>query len=309
MFMDRILGLVWRTCSIFLLAMLLQLFLWISLLHAAVGKLDVVVSILPQKYFVDRIGGDKVNCSVIVQPGADPATYEPRPRQMAFLAKANLYFSIGVPFEQAWLKRFSQVNPKLMIVPVQDGIRLYPVSENKSMGEKIHGRATGMMDPHIWLSPPLVMLQARNILDALVHARPAYAAYFQANYLALVQLVARTDMKIMDMLMPEVAGKSKPPVFMVFHPCWGYFARAYGLRQVAIQEAGREPGARRLAELVSMARRLGVVSIFVQPQFSSRSAKAIADSVGASLVPLDPLAYDWDRNLIKVATRIRESLR
>ena len=274
------------------------------------GKLDIMVSILPQKYFAEKIGGDRVEVSVMVEPGADPATYEPRPRQMAMLGRARLYFALGVPFERTWLKRFREINPRLEIVPTQEGIRLFPIISNDTSGERARSEgSTEIKDPHIWLSPPLVMLQARNMLTALVRARPEDSAYFRKNYLSFVQLVARTDLRIMDIFQPGRKGKGEKRMFMVYHPCWGYFARAYGLRQVAIEEGGKEPKPARLVQLARFAREKGIASVFVQPQYSRKSARAVADSISAKLVPVDPLAYEWDRNLLSVAAMIKENLR
>ena len=276
----------------------------------AARKLNIMVSILPQKYFVEKIGGNRVDVSVMVEPGANPATYEPRPKQMAMLGRAGLYFAIGVPFERTWLKRFREINPHLEIIPTQKGIKLFPVNGMDISGEMVRSAdSTEIMDPHIWLSPPLVMLQARNMLAALISARPEDSEYFQKNYLSFVKLVARTDLKIMDMFQFARKGKGEKHMFMVYHPCWGYFARAYGLRQVAIEKEGKEPKPARLVQLAKVAREKGIVAIFVQPQYSRKSAGAIADSLSAKLVPADPLAYEWDRNLLSVAALIKGNLR
>jgi len=269
-------------------------------------RLEVVASILPQKYFVEKIGGERVHVSVMVEPGANPATYEPRPQQMAVLARASIYFSIGVPFESVWLERFRRINPDMAIVPTQEGIALYPAGGGAEGEDRKGCSATGIMDPHIWLSPPLVMVQARNIVAALIKARAEDSKYFQERYLSFIQLVARTDLKLLEIFQDISTGRN---TFMVYHPCWGYFARAYGLKQVAIEEGGREPKPARLAALAAMAKKMGIRSIFIQPQYSRRSAEAVAGSMGAGLIPADPLAYEWDRNLLSTAGKIKESLR
>ncbi len=272
------------------------------------GKLEAVVSILPLKYFVEQIAGDRVKVSVMVEPGANPATYEPKPRQMASLSHASMYFSIGVPFERTWLDRFRQINPELRIIPVQQGIRLYPIG-NEKPGKNIGNRQHVLKDPHVWLSPPLVMVQARNILFALMQDMPEQSAYLYDRYRKFIGLVVSTDLRIMDIFKSSLKKENGRNTFLVFHPCWGYFARAYGLRQLVIEQQGREPKPSQLARITREAARAGMMSIFVQPQFSSRSARAVADSIGAALVPADPLAYDWDANLISVALRIKEALR
>ncbi len=275
------------------------------------SRLQAMVSILPLKYFVERIGGERVDVSVMVAPGANPATYEPRPRQMAVLSRAEIYFAIGVPFEKTWLPRFERINPAMEIIPVQKGIKLYPISGDTSPENQWERRGFSptMMDPHIWLSPPLVMLQARNILDALLEKRPKDSSYFQARYLDFIEQIAQTDLKIMNMFQSISSEIGRQRAFMVYHPCWGYFARAYGLRQIAIEEKGREPKPARLVTLAKMAKRLGIKTILIQPQYSKKSAEAVADSIGATLLPADPLAYEWDKNLLSVARKIKENLR
>jgi len=130
----------------------------------AADRVPVFVSIVPQKYFVQQIGKEWVDVQVMVLPGASPATYEPKPDQMAGLAKAKIYFAIGVPFEKVWLPKIAAANPAIKVVPTDQGI------------EKPGN------DPHIWLSPPLVRIQARAIMTALKEADPGHANEYESNY-------------------------------------------------------------------------------------------------------------------------------
>ncbi len=298
-------GCMWRLFSVFFIFSMCCL---PTNSFGAPEKLQVVVSILPQKFFVEKIGGDKVNVSVMVAPGANPATYEPKPRQMAKLSMAKIYFAIGVPFERVWLKRFKDTNPGLSIILTQEGIKLLPMSRSLPSDRRAGPASTGIMDPHIWLSPPLVMLQARNILDALVNAQPESMSYFQDRYASFINLVVSTDIKIMNIFNPGHK-RIQQDAFMVYHPCWGYFAKAYGLKQIPIEEEGKEPKPAHLVKLVRMARESNISAILIQPQYSQKSAVAIADSIGATLIPADPLAYEWDKNLLFVARKIKENLR
>ena len=141
-------------------------FLFIGSLHAeAAKKLTVFVSIAPQKYFVRQIGGEGVDVHIMVPAGASPATYEPRPRQMAALAKTPIYFAIGVPFEKSWLKKIVAANPNMQVVHTDHGIQKIPMSahhhEAEHQPEKDDREQHGEPDPHIWLSPALVLIQAR----------------------------------------------------------------------------------------------------------------------------------------------------
>ena len=274
----------------------------------AEGKtLSVFVSILPQKYFVERIAGGSVNVSVMVQPGASAETYEPSPRQMAELAEAQIYFRIGLPFEDAWLERIHRSNPHLLLVDTRQGIQLRPIEGHHHHDkESGHGSAhlEGLMDPHIWLSPILVTQQAETIYTALAALNPAKRDEYKGNYRMFVEDLEAADREIRSIL-KDVRGKK----FMVFHPAWGYFADEYGLVQVPIEVEGKEPNAKELAQIIDLARREGITTIFVQSQSNIKQAETVAKAVNAQVVQLDPLAENYLDNLIHTAEAIAAGVR
>ena len=155
-------------------------------------QLAVFVSIPPQKYFVQQIGKERVQIQVMVQPGASPATYEPRPRQMAAITKAQIYFAIGVAFEKTWLRKIAAANPKLRVVHTDQGIQKIPMARHHHDDEHPPERGhQGEVDPHIWLAPTLVMTQARTILNALVEIDPTHRDVYESNTkIFLAQLAA-----------------------------------------------------------------------------------------------------------------------
>ena len=314
----------------------------------ATDKLPVFVSIVPQKYFVQQIGKDLVDIQVMVQPGASPATYEPKPKQMVDLSKAKIYFAIGVPFENVWLEKIAAPNPDMRVIHTDHGIRKLAMEvrhdhdghaeehhegghdhekgehhgeakhdEDRHDHEKgeHHGEAehdedhhdhrghTGL-DPHIWLSPPLVKIQARNILDALQKADPAHLSVYEANFQEFAERIDQLDAD----LKKTFTGK-KGLQFMVFHPAWGYFAHAYGLKQVPIELEGKDPKPAQLQELIQNARKSGIKVIFVQPQFSTQSAELVAKEIGGQVAFANPLAEDWMANLRHVADKFRAALK
>jgi zinc transport system substrate-binding protein len=272
-------------------------------------QLPVFVSIPPQKYFVQQIGMDLVKVQVMVAPGASPATYEPKPAQMTALARARIYFSIGVPFESAWLKKIAAANPKLMVVPTDHGIAKLTMAshhhaEQKTLFEKEQDHPNGLTDPHIWTSPPLVMMQARSILIALQACDPANHALYETNYKHFIDDLIDLDAELRQIL----AGK-KGASFIVFHPSWGYFADAYELQQIAIEIEGKDPKPAQLQELIGRANEKNIKAVFVQPQFSSKNADVIAKAIGGRIIPADPLAADWAANLRTQALQFRAALR
>jgi zinc transport system substrate-binding protein len=267
-------------------------------------RLRVFVSILPQKTFVERIGGERVDVSVLVQPGQSPATYEPTARQMARLNEAALYLRIGVPFENSFLPKLQRAVPGLRIVDTRNGVRLRTMADH-GHGDHDHGENSGEgNDPHIWLSPRLAMVQATTIYTALTRSSPEDEPTFRAGLKGFLADLADLHADLLVLTEP-VRGKG----FMVFHPSWGYFADEYGLRQHAVEVDGKAPAPRQLTALIREAREQGTTALFVQPQFDRRTAERIAEAINGSVQSLDPLAEDYIQNLRTSAQRIREALR
>ena len=280
---------------------------------ALARPLMVFVSIVPQKYFLEKIGGDLVEVAVMVPPGANPATYEPKPKQMVALAKADIYFAIGVPFEATWLKKIAATNTKMVVVHTEAGIKkVAMITHHQHEEAEQHQGKTGQKhvrhlskDPHIWLSPPLVMQQARNILNGLIALDDAHRPIYEANYRNFIVEIVNLDLELKRTF--ETDGDHLE--FMVFHPSWGYFARAYGLKQIPIEMEGKEPKPAELQYLIQYGREHGIKAIFVQPQFSWQAAQTIAHSLGGQIILVDPLAPDWKKNLQEVAVKFETALR
>jgi len=281
---------------------------------AAQDKLTVFVSINPQKYFVQQIGKDLVDVQVMVQPGADPHTYEPRPRQMAAISRAKLYFAIGIEFERANLEKIVSANRKLKIIHTDLGIEKMPMRAHHEYGKNgghpregdHHGEDGhhGTPDPHIWLSPPLVKIQARTILAALQEIDPAHGSAYEANFRQFEANIDRLDADL-----KQTFEGRQGLQFMVFHPSWGYFAQAYGLKQVPIEIQGKNPKPAQIKALIEHAREKGIKVVFVQPQFSARNAQLVAREIGGQTAVVDPMALDWMANLRRAADKFRLALK
>jgi zinc transport system substrate-binding protein len=265
---------------------------------ALAEPLTVAVSILPQKRFVEKLVGEEVRVIVMVGPGQSPATYEPTPKQMAALSGAELYFSTGLPFERIWLPRIRQACDGLQVVDATRGI---PRREMAGHHGHDHG---GERDPHLWTDPRLVARSLPALAEALAAANPANADRYRAKAVAFAAELEALHQELAELL-AVAEGKS----FLVFHPSWGYFAEAYGLRQLPIEIEGKTPGARSLAETIDRARAEGVTAIFVQRQFAGGAARAVAEAIDARLIQVDPLAEDYCENLRGTARAFAEALR
>jgi len=303
----------------------------------AADKLSVFVTIAPQKYFVQQICKDLVDVRVMVRPGADPHTYEPKPQQMVALSRAKLYFAVGIDFEEANLGKLTATNPNLKVIHTDHGIEKLKMEdhhhqdghaeehhededhegddheadhdnekgehhEEEEHDEDQHGHAG--LDPHIWLSPPLVKIQARTIMAALQKADPGHRSVYEANFEAFAAQIDQLDAD----LKKTFTGKTGLQ-FMVFHPSWGYFAQAYGLKQVSIEIEGKDPKPAQLQELIQHARKNKIKVVFVQPQFSTKSAELVAREIGGQVAFADPLAEDWMANLRQVADKFQAALK
>ncbi len=282
---------------------LLMLIFLVSPSIRATAKIPVFVSILPQKYFVKKIGGDLVDVDVMVFPGASPHTFEPKPRQMVALAKAKLYFAIDVEFEHVWLKKFSASNPIMRVVRMDQGIEKMPMTAYHHEGDGDEHQQ-GIPDPHIWLSPSLVKKQAKTILEALEKLDSSHQKQYRLNYHRFMNEISELDLD----LRKTFHGKEGLQ-FIVFHPSWGYFARDYHLKQVPIEIEGKNPKPAQLRELIRHARAQDIRVIFVQPQFSQRNARLIAKEIKGEVVRIDPLVEDWGDNMRTVASKFKNALK
>ena len=271
------------------------------------SNINAIVSILPEQTFVKAIGGDKVSISVMVLPGNSPHTYEPKPSQMKDVAKAALYFAIGVEFENVWLSKFKNLNKNMQIIDLSSGIEKLPMTVHYDEAHDEHGhqehdenKEHKGNDPHIWTSPDNVKIIAKNIYNALAKVDPANENYFKQNYEKFLALIAETDNKIKNILSNQPKGTK----FMVFHPSWGYFAKAYGLQQLPVEIEGKSPKPKELVHLIKEAKEEQISAIFTQPEFSDSIAKVMANELHIQVIKVSPLAPNWSENLIKISNAI-----
>ncbi|MGC9323322.1 MAG: metal ABC transporter solute-binding protein, Zn/Mn family [Desulfomonilia bacterium] len=268
--------------------------------------LKIFVSVLPQAYFVERVGGDRVDVSVMVGPGQSPHTYEPAARQMADISRADMYFRVGVPFEHGLIPKIRNMFPDLAIVDTRENVDMLfftDTEHHEEHGHEHHGDEGGAPDPHIWLDPKRVKIQAHTIAQTLVRIDPDHEGLYRKNLEGFLEDLDRLDRDISRSLSPYRGTK-----LYVFHPAFGYFADSYGLIQVAFESEGKEPSARQLADLIEQARSDGVKVIFVQPQFSRRNAQAVARAIDGAVVPIDPLPRDYLTQMRDMAQAIQTAL-
>jgi zinc transport system substrate-binding protein len=275
---------------------------------ALFADLNVAVTNIPQKVFVEKIGGENVNVDLLVPPGSNPHSYTPKPQQMKEMSKADIYFTIGIEFEKAWVPKFKALNKNMHVKSMQEGMDLIEFKDEHDDHEKHHDQQNHHehshegIDPHVWTSPAAVKIMGKNILHELKELDPKNSAYYEKNYKSFLKYVEETDHKIKNILKDVPKGTK----FMVFHPAFGYFAHQYGLKQVPIEVEGKEPKPKMLAYIIEEAKHDGIKTIITSPEFSDKAAKTLAKEIGGSVIKISPLNPKWSENLIKLAKSITE---
>jgi len=273
------------------------------------GKLNVFVSITPQAFFVESIGGDKVDVSVMIPPGGNPHTYEPTPSQLTKLSKSLLYVKVGsgVEFELEWMDKLASLNKRMRICDSSKGVKLISMDEHDHEEEgndddEHHHEHTGN-DPHIWLSPNNAIIMAMNIKEALINIDPENKDYYQQKTTELIMqlddLKREVNTKLADL---------SSRTFLIFHPAWGYFASDFNLNQIAAEHMGKEPSPKQLMQVINQAKKLNIKVIFASPQFDQKSAKVIANEIKGTVELIDPLSKDYFNNLRKAANAFKKSM-
>ena len=276
-----------------------------TLLNAS--KPEITVNILPQKYFVEKIVKDKFEINVMVKPGSSPHNYEPKPSQMKSLVNSKAYFLVGDPFEQAWMDKFKQNAKNTLFVDTTKGIEKIQMEEHNHHDEanvdaKHDEHDHSGFDPHVWLDPLLVKIQAKNIYEAMLEIDSQNSDFYKANYEEFIKELDTLDENIKTILSPY-----KDKAFMVFHPSWGYFAKRYDLEQISIEIEGKEPKPNELVELIEEAKKHDIKIVFVAPQFSQKSAKTISKNINANVIAIDPISGNWKESMLDTANQIANS--
>lgn len=251
----------------------------------------MAVSVAPQAEIVRRIGGGRVAVLSLAAPGSSDEDLSLSPRKVRALEHTVLYVKVGHPafaVEARYVDPFLASHPEIRVVDMSSGMEL--ISDDHDHG----GHEGG--DPHVWVAPQTMAVAGRNIAAALSDLDPEHAPEYRANLERFLKDVDRLDREIRARLAPLNTGQR---AFLVFHPSWGYFARQYGLEQIAIEAEGKEPGAVQLIRTIERARREGAEVVLVP--YPRESAQVLADEIGGRIVTADPQSADWEGTLLRVA--------
>lgn len=258
-------------------------------------KPTITVTLEPLRYFTEAIAGDQYQVVSMVPKGSSPETYDPTPQQLVALNKSQAYFRIGhIGFEQTWMDRLASNSPQLKFFDTSKGIDLIHTPGHQH-GDHYHA---GGVEPHVWNSTNNAIILAENIYQALSELDTSHQSYYKERLDSLKQTIQQTDRTIRELL------QKADRTFLIYHPALSYFARDYGLKQISIEDEGKEPSPAQLKTLIETCRKENIHIIFVQQEFDIKNAQLIADELGVTIIPINPLSYDWPTEMINVANAL-----
>ena len=259
------------------------------------GDSVIFTDIAPTAFFVKRICGSHFEVDILVKAGQDPHTFAPTPKQVISLNKSRAFLHADMPFSRTIVSKLGE-GPKIVNVTAN----LERMKAKHKCASCEHEKED---DPHIWMSPRLMLGVCNTICDKLCEMDGENSAEYKANCQKLIEELTELDNEITTMLKP-VAGSS----FFIYHPSLGYLARDYNLKQVAVETGGGAPGPKHVNNLIESAIAEKIKAIFVQATFPDTAAKTIADKTGAAVVTLDPLSEDYIVNMKKIAAELSKAL-
>ena len=259
-------------------------------------KSILTVTLEPLRYFTEAIAGDNYEIVSMVPKGSSPESYDPTPQQLVNLSKSQAYFRIGyIGFEQTWMKKLEANCPDMKVYDTSKGIDLIR-DKGHWHGDHFH---EGGVEPHVWNSTQNALIIADNIYQALCELYSTHQEDYQKRLDVLKQTIQQTDTNVRTLL------ENADSTFLIYHPALSYFARDYGLKQVSIEEGGKEPSPAQLKALIETCRNENVHTIFVQQEFDQRNAQLIANELGINIVSINPLSYDWVKEMIRIAEALK----
>ena len=259
-------------------------------------KAIITVTLEPLRYFTEAIAGENYQVVSMVPKGSSPESYDPTPQQLVNLSKSQAYFRIGhIGFEQAWMKKLEANCPDMKIYDTSKGIDLIR-DKGHWHGNHFH---EGGVEPHIWNSTQNALIIADNIYQALCELDSTHEADYKNRLDSLKQSIRQTDAETRRLL------ENADSTFLIYHPALSYFARDYGLKQISIEEGGKEPSPAQLKKLIETCRNENVHTIFVQQEFDQRNAQLIAHELGINIVSINPLSYDWTEEMLRTAKGLK----
>lgn len=265
----------------------------------------VTVSIEPQRFLLERIAGDKVDCASLLPAGANPETIEPTMANLMRIEKSAAYFQIGnTGFEQSVVEKVKANNPDLIIIDTSARVELLRGTHHHHHDDADDDDHDGdheadEIDPHIWSSAKNAIIIAENILNGLVEINPDNAELYRKNFAALKAEIEALDAELATTLAP-----CRGQAFLVWHPSLSYFARDYGLKQISVGSEGKESSVQHMKEVLEECGEHGAKVFFSQKEFDGSQSATICRQTNTKLVEINPLGYEWEAEMRHLATSL-----
>ena len=242
-----------------------------------IANINISVSILPQQSLIKEIGGRFVNVNLIVQKGGSPHSYEPKPSQLKSLYSSQIYFTIGVEFEDIWVPRFKKSNKHLKFIAL---------NENANKNE----------NRHIWLDPKNILIIGKKIYQTLVKFDKKHKRYYTKRYKKFLKKVKKTN-RIIKKNIKSIKNR----IFITNHKAFDHFANAYNLKQISLENSNGQIKSKQIAKIIKVIKQNHLTYIIVSPNSYNKNANIIAKENNMKTVLISPLEYDWARVLIKLS--------
>jgi len=250
----------------------------------AAKKISIVTSVFPLLEFAGAVSGERGEVRLLLPPGAEIHTWQPRPSDIIRLSSADLFIYIGADLEP-WLHDLlkSVRNPNLRVLEASRGISLI---DEEDIVHSAHEHNHGVHDPHIWLDFKNDQRIVDKIAAVLSEMDPEGSLVFKRNAFIYKEKLKVLDQKFKDGLMDCV----HRTIILAGHGAFGYIARSYNLRQISLYGLSPDsrPTPKKLIEVVELAKKYRIKVIFFEIRVRDELAKVLAEEVGARTLVLNP---------------------
>ncbi len=256
-----------------------SIFTYCIFISQLIAKDTIMVSIPPQKYFVEQIAKDKFTVCSMLKDTAQSIDYTPTTNAYILSDNAIGYFKIGIYNEEKWIKKIQLTNKNIQLFDTNINVKTY-----KS-------------DIYTWLDPKLVRIQAKNILNGLIKLNPENKDFYKQNYFKFVNRISRIDYQIRSLLRNH-----KKEAFAIFDPTWSYFTRRYELKQIEILEDPLDTSDENIMGIINIIKRVDTNILFIPTyNFPTLLYKQLSQKTKIILAPINDLDYNWENNILSMA--------
>jgi len=270
------------------------------------NKLNVIVSIEPQRTFVKKVTGELADINVVIPEGYSPANYQPSPKEIQNISSGEVYFSIGVESEKSFiLPKLEDLNKEIEFIDLQKKVmeKYEALHIDEDDNDHDHDHEEGEIDPHIWLSPKRVVTIVEVVRDYMIENDEVNKEEYNENAKKYIQELNKLNEDLVDTF-KELETKA----FIIYHPAFSYFASDYGLQMVTIEEDGKEATAKRIQKVVDFAIENDIKVVFYQNEFDSSQANIIANEIDGEVVEVAPLSGNYIENMYQIRDKFAEVL-